>query len=120
LIGVTGISKVDGPDLAKYTEPYQYFIVGVPNKEFNHRFGMKAVFTLRKISPTEYNGIQIANNEDPLSGFNLKKTFTDIKAEILKDKDNAAKDYLQKNPDGTYKYPREAQRFLEQFPEYSK
>jgi hypothetical protein len=35
-------------------------------------------------------------------------------------KDNAAKDFLQKNDDGTYKYPREAQRFLEQFPEYNK
>lgn len=35
-------------------------------------------------------------------------------------KDNAAKDYLQKNSDGTYKYPREAQRFLQIFKEYRK
>jgi len=34
-------------------------------------------------------------------------------------KENAAKDYLQKNSDGTYKYPREAQRFKQVFPEYN-
>jgi hypothetical protein len=91
---LSGISNAKGPDVDKYTDPYKYFIIGVPNKEFNHRFGMKAMFKLQQVSPGVYNGSAISNDEDPLSGFNLKKTFTDIKSEIMKDKDGAAKERI--------------------------
>jgi len=68
----------------------KYFIIGVPNREFNHRFGMKAIYELKEIAPKQYNGIPVANQDDPLSGFNLRNTYAELKQDIMKDKDGAA------------------------------
>lgn len=65
--------------------------------------------TIRETYNTGGTGLRVdLNSEAQIQYLRANPTF----------KDNAAKDYLQKNTDGTYKYPREAQRFLENFPEY--
>ena len=90
---LSGVSKVDGPDIDKYTTPFQYYVVGVYNKELNHRFGMKALFTL-KLNPQsrQPNGFPIGADEDPLSTRNLRAMFMETKAkkEVLANKDLAA------------------------------
>ena len=65
--------------------------------------------TIRETYNTGGTGLRVdLNSEAQIQYLRANPTF----------KDNAAKDYLQKNTDGTYKYPREAERFLQIFTEY--
>lgn len=83
---LSGVTKVDGPDIDKYTSPFKYFIIGVFHKDMNSKFGMRALYKVHSKSEV------IGREEDPMSAYNLSISYKDpsIKKGILENKDKAA------------------------------
>lgn len=80
-ITLAGLVKKDDPLAKTYVESMDYFVVGVANIEKNWMFGMKCVYSI-------HNGSSILSQKlDPMSEYNLNKTYTDMRREIQADKE---------------------------------
>lgn len=78
---LSGVIKSNNSDIKDYITVMEFFVVGVAHVEKNYMFGMKAIYTLNKETTP------LSQLLDPLSEYNLSKSYSGLKNDMTQVKD---------------------------------